>query len=316
MLSILESHAGTPQLAAQSLIDAANEAGGKDNITVVVVEGERFAPGVRRRLSSPRTNLPIELPRRNPLLSPTAFLFYGIVATLLAVYWTQPHWRETSTGTLLGWGPVREPRTWRINSGLAAALERAQPGDTILVAPGTYEEPVRMKEGVHLVSEYPQQAVLRTSDVAVVADNLTSGSIRGFRIAANPEGVLQYGMQVANSNIEIQDNEISGAATAGIECSGRTTAVIRSNQITNNARAALVVRDMAAPRVLHNVLSTQNHPAIVVVGSAKPVIRNNVLISPELVFAPETFDSAQLARENFWRKPELPPPVRRGRTRR
>jgi serine/threonine protein phosphatase PrpC len=317
MLAIIESHAGTPQLACQSLIDAANEAGGKDNITVIVVEGDRFAPAVRRRLSSPRTTLPVEIPRRNPFLSPIACVLYGIVGTLIAVYVAQPHWIDTGAGTAFSWGTVREARTWRVSAGLSGVIQKAQAGDTVLVAPGTYEEPIRMKEGVQIVSEYPQAAVLLAGDVAVIADNLRTGSLRGFRITADPDGVLQYGIQISNANVEIQDNEISGAATAGIECSGNNTAVIRSNQIVNNARAAIVIRDMASPRILHNVLSAQNHPAIVVVGSAKPVIRNNVLISPELVFAPEPFDAAMLARENFWRKPESPPtPRARGRTQR
>ena len=36
--------AGQPQQVVRALIDAANDAGGKDNITVVYVEGEQFAP--------------------------------------------------------------------------------------------------------------------------------------------------------------------------------------------------------------------------------------------------------------------------------
>lgn len=41
--ALVKKHAGRPELAVQHLIDRANEAGGTDNITVVVVEGEAFA---------------------------------------------------------------------------------------------------------------------------------------------------------------------------------------------------------------------------------------------------------------------------------
>ena len=43
----MERHAGNPEKAARELIDAANRAGGKDNVTVVIVEGEQFH-GARR----------------------------------------------------------------------------------------------------------------------------------------------------------------------------------------------------------------------------------------------------------------------------
>ena len=48
---VVARHAGDPQAVARALVRAANEAGGKDNITVVYVEGERFpvaAPAPRR----------------------------------------------------------------------------------------------------------------------------------------------------------------------------------------------------------------------------------------------------------------------------
>src|SRR5690349_4807779 len=43
---IVEAFAGSPALAVQELLTAANDAGGKDNVTVVIVEGERFAGAV------------------------------------------------------------------------------------------------------------------------------------------------------------------------------------------------------------------------------------------------------------------------------
>ena len=51
----VERHAGDPEAAVRQLIGAANAAGGKDNVTVVLVEGEDFTgaargcPGASRR---------------------------------------------------------------------------------------------------------------------------------------------------------------------------------------------------------------------------------------------------------------------------
>lgn len=47
---IIEAHAGTPYLVVKKLIAAANEAGGKDNISVVFVEGEFYAKVLRGEL--------------------------------------------------------------------------------------------------------------------------------------------------------------------------------------------------------------------------------------------------------------------------
>jgi serine/threonine protein phosphatase PrpC len=45
---IVERHAAHPARAVRELVDAANRAGGRDNITVVLVVGERYAAAVRR----------------------------------------------------------------------------------------------------------------------------------------------------------------------------------------------------------------------------------------------------------------------------
>jgi serine/threonine protein phosphatase PrpC len=44
---IVEESCGDPSAVVDTLIAGANEAGGKDNVTVVYIEGDRFAPAVR-----------------------------------------------------------------------------------------------------------------------------------------------------------------------------------------------------------------------------------------------------------------------------
>ena len=55
---IVEQFAGQPQRVVKALIDAANAAGGKDNISAVYVEGDRFSPSslaITRRLDGVTT---------------------------------------------------------------------------------------------------------------------------------------------------------------------------------------------------------------------------------------------------------------------
>lgn len=52
---IVRAHAGDPARVADALVDAANEAGGKDNITVIYVEAPRFAKSAGAGRVSPMT---------------------------------------------------------------------------------------------------------------------------------------------------------------------------------------------------------------------------------------------------------------------
>src|ERR1700732_5319794 len=49
LLETVESNAASPRAAVRALIERANAAGGKDNVSAVVVVGDRFAEAVRRR---------------------------------------------------------------------------------------------------------------------------------------------------------------------------------------------------------------------------------------------------------------------------
>src|SRR6202158_5069221 len=49
ILETVESNAGSPRAAVRALIERANAAGGKDNVSAVLVVGDRFAEAVRRR---------------------------------------------------------------------------------------------------------------------------------------------------------------------------------------------------------------------------------------------------------------------------
>lgn len=299
ILSIVESNAGNPEAGARKLIDAANDAGGKDNITVVLVEGSRFVPGVRRRLSSPRTSLPLEPVRRPLFFSPPAFLLYGLLIPCAAVLWLKPHWLDTSSGQKLGWGVVREPRVWRVSNDISAAVANARPGDTVLVAPGTYNEQIRLYEGVRLVSERPREAILRSNSVAISAEDIKSGRIEGFRIEPDDNMYLQVGIQLSGSAVEIVDNEISGTVTAGIELRGAAGTVVRANSVSARSRAAIVMDgDGPGPRIVGNLFSAQDNAAVVIAGQAWPDLMGNTIRAAEALFLPPGRSPEELLRRN------------------
>ena len=80
---IVERYDGDPARVARELVEAANDAGGKDNVTALFVAGEEFRGRARhsttRRLASPED--PSAL--RRLLTGRVAFLFYGVLLGIL-----------------------------------------------------------------------------------------------------------------------------------------------------------------------------------------------------------------------------------------
>ncbi len=307
ILSLVEGCAGDPEEAAKALIAAANEAGGKDNITVVLVEGPRFAAGVRRRNSSPRTMIPIDAPTVNPALSRWAFLVYGILLATAATWYLRPHWITDGAATAFGFGPVHTPRVWRVANDINSAIQAAHPGDTILVAPGTYNEQIRLRDGIDIISEKPREAIIRSNGFAISGEDIKSARVEGFRIQPDDSMFLRTGIQLVNSSVDIVDNYITGTDTAGIELSGSGGTVVRANRIEARNRAAIVVGGEGnGPRIVGNELIADRHPGVEITGAARPVISGNIIRATEGVFAPPQMDTKELDRENVVIKPQIP----------
>jgi PPM family protein phosphatase len=323
VLAIVEAHATDPQSTARALIDAANEAGGKDNVTVVVVQGREFSATSAR----PRTPQAIPVPHAASLrpprkiqLAPILSLAIGFLIAALLVAVLKPHWRDNGTATVFGLGAVREPKVWRIHADIGTALEQAAAGDSILVAPGTYPEQLRLKDGVSLISERPREAVLQTSGIAVTADDLRSGRIEGFRIISDEGQPLSVGVQVSDSEISVIDMDISGAQTAGIEIAGAASGTFRGNNVSGNPGTGVIIRDSAKPRFVHNMITNNGRgtgparPGIEIAGAAQPFLSGNVIANnaAEPIWAPQ-LNIESLARQNFVTGPEPRRPKPRAR---
>ena len=316
MLAIIEQTAGDPQITTQALIDAANNAGGKDNITVVFIEGDRFAASVRRRSSATRkVPAPARSIRSNSLVGRLLFLLLGLLAGgALAIFGLKPHWLLTGAGEKLGFGAVREPRVWRVNADISAALQNAKAGDTILVAPGQYHEQLILKEGVNLISEQPRQATIHAAGIAVQANDVRTGRLDGFRITGEDQNNLAIGIQLNDSNVEIIDNEITGAINAAIECLGESTGVFRANALYGNPGAAIILRDAARPRVVHNTITgngqSGKRAAIEIHGAAQPNLTSNMIWknAGNPVWAPPNFNTQEILKQNFVGEPPVVKP--------
>lgn len=298
---IVEKHAGDPAAAVGTLIAAANAAGGKDNITAVLVSAPGYRPAKARAATAG------EASSRGPLGGRWAFLLYGALLGLVAA-WGLAALRERLDRTVEPAPPP--PRTWTVGptpesdgATISTVLEKAQPGDTVIVAPGEYRELVRARDGVTLISREPHRAVLRASGrgIALVADGAAAGRIAGFRIAGEERFPMSVGVQLRDSGVTLEHLVISGASTAGVEILGNSAPLLHDNQIVDNPGTGVVVRDRAAPRLTQNVIAGNGkeappRPGLEIHGAATAVLAGNVFLDngAEAIWAAAPVDAGVL----------------------
>jgi PPM family protein phosphatase len=264
MLRIVETYAKDPNSIAQALVDAANVAGGKDNITVVFVPGSDFAAANGRsttRRMGPATGQKqkprVVMDATTTVISPRPLwrpkIWLPILAAILVagviLYSLRDH--LSVPGLHLG------PATLHVGPGLqyasiTAALADAQDGDNIVVAPGVYPENLLMKSGVALRSAKSRQAEIRVGGTAVNAQTVTGVRISGFRIGPDSSNTLQIGIQARDAALEIEDSEISGASDAGLVIQGNSTARLANDFIHDNAKAGVRVESATIPDMQGN----------------------------------------------------------------
>ncbi len=254
---MVERHAGDPEAAARDLIEAANRAGGKDNVTVVVVEGDQFTapPPVKER-------------RAGKWLVPVIVaLTLGLVAAAFST-WRLAKRPQPPT--------VRTPQTFIVGAGslptIASALTQAQSGDTVYVGPGEYHEPVALKNGVALLARPPREAILRAE---VTADKVEAARFSGFLVQSDAQAPVSAGIVLTDSSVEVDDNEIAGPGV-GIVIRGGGRSILRANSIHDCAEAGIVISGPAQPWISHNALARNKKAGLVAAEGAKPALTGNV----------------------------------------
>jgi len=259
ILAVVERHAGDPDGAVRELIAKANAAGGKDNVTVLVVEGERF------------TAPPPPAPARwhAGLIGAACFLA-GLVAAGAAGYFMRPLWVPAPV--------VVTPRVLTVSGSIAAAMAEARSGDTVEVPPGEYREQVRLKAGVILRARQPRDATLRAAPFsngpAVIAESVKGARLSGFRILGDTQMPLATGILLRDSDVEIDDVEIKGAGV-GIEIHGGAQPVLRANSIRDCSAEGILILGPGAPWLSHNLLEGNRGANISARDGAKPVLLEN-----------------------------------------
>jgi hypothetical protein len=267
ILRMVESSAGAPETAAAALVEAANRAGGKDNVTVLIVEGEAFLC----------PEAPAPEPRRSVLRSAPAMLLYGMVLAALLLFGGRRFWVPAPVPT----GPrILEAGNGTQYPTITQAIAAARAGDSVILAPGEYLEQVHLKTGVSLQSRVPREAILRASPLnngpAIVASSVKDARVSGLRIDATPEMPLSAGIVLENSEVQIVDVEIAGAGV-GIDIAGASTVALIGNSIHDCSGEGILVTGSSIAWISHNAIARNKGAGIAGRGGVRPSLAGNVL---------------------------------------
>ncbi len=302
---ILERFDGDPDKTAQLLVEAANGAGGKDNISVVFVAGSEFAgaesqqsQGARSRHATTRARLDSNGEKSKSGIGTWLkyFLILVIAVALGVGIW---QWIEHMTSV-----PPRQSKpvvaegghahTIDVNSadarGIIDALSTAVSGDTVLVPPGEFLGPLLLKDGVSIVAKDPRSTVVRsdpaaTADegIAIVARGVQKSIVNGLRIAADDTHPLKTGILLVDSSVELVNLDISGAVFSGIRMEGVSNPRIEACFIHSNGGAGVAIGDTSAPTLVRNQIMQNGlmvnavRPGIEIGPAAKPLLEGNLV---------------------------------------
>lgn len=307
IVAIVRAHAGQPAAVAEALVAAANEAGGKDNVTVVYVEGDTFAaavtaPGALRAVPSVRAT-PSSLHRVGS--SRLTWLLAGVLAGLCG-------------GLALAFWPGLDPmlgsrgRTLPVGTGdgqyrtIAAALASARPRDVIQLEPGDYIESVVLVDGMSLVARVPGSVTLRAplgrpDWTSIALGGTAGGRIAGLRIVGSGEAPMDAAVRLAGHDLVVDDVAIEGDLRRGIDITGNGSVQVRASRFANVSGTAIQVAGEAAALIRHNVFvrtGSGETPAIDVAATAQPLLEANLFVGYVEALAPAA-RREQLLRGNY-----------------
>lgn len=309
---IVTRFAGDPARVVQALIEAANDAGGKDNVTAVYVEGERFASALQRA-SAITSHADAGKGEGGTHGRGARMAIVTLILLAIAVVLARPWILEwLSEPPALAQASATSRIEVRQGESIAAAVKRAPPGSEVVVEPGEYREQITLTDHVRVVSRVPRGATIRLpvaaseADAAVVAQGLTRADFMGFRIVGDAATPLGTGLRVADSALTIIDVEVAGATRAAVEFWGAGGTLIGS-ELHDNPGPAIVVHSGASPRIAHNAfgrngLSERAMSPITIASGGRPLFQRNVFrgIGVEAFLALDPDVRLALTQENWF----------------
>jgi PPM family protein phosphatase len=230
ILQAVEENANDCEAAIKILVRAA-VADGKDNVSIVLLEGEKFAESIHAPVDVPA---PLIEQASRPLAGRSAFFLYGLAIGLIA--WAgSMWWKPAKTVAAPAGRIIRVAATGGEYASVLEAVQSAGEQDVIELAPGNYPEKVLMRNGTVIRASTPGTAHL----MSLKADGIQNGRVQG--VVVGEDGIV-----IHSANVRLE----------GIVCEGevRFDGVSAGNLSGSEITGSIVVKDSAAPEISRNYI--------------------------------------------------------------
>lgn len=309
---LVREHAGHPEAVVDSLIVAANDAGGQDNITVVYVEGLDFAEASNARPRRPESaaELPaIRVPAQSSRPRRTTWLAGGLLLGLLTgvglsvVPAVDSRLNGPQAQTLIvdRTAPGQFPS---INTALASAAS----GDVVQIEPGEYAESVVLKDGIDLIARMPGTVLLiappdQPAWVSLAATGQLGNKIAGIRVVGRPGAAITVGMHLGGHDLVVDDVTIEGVVGIGMDIVHDGEILIRSSRFSELTGVPIRIAKTARPVIRQNlfVSATPRAPqrAIDIADGASPSLTANLFVGYADVFSQKPSPATPRVTDNY-----------------
>jgi len=328
---IVRRHAGNPGAVVEALVAAANDAGGKDNVTVVYAEGAGCATAIEGAAAR-------GAPATGSMQATAAAALHGKPSGLLsraarAIVRSRSTWFLVGTlaGVLGAVGlffyvartQVQAALTHVVSTDGTAAFTRiadglaaARAGDSVSVEPGEYAEFVVVPEGVNLVARLPgtvtisRPAGLDPSMPGMIAGGARTSRISGVHLTSPPELSGAAGISVSGDGVILDLVRISGSVGRAIALDSGSSVTMQGSRVDASG-SVIDVPEGAQASFSNNIFvrsSRSAEPPISAGPSSRLTLTGNVFAG----FAPEIVRGVSDARRKELLESNLvvPPPRR------
>lgn len=309
--NVMREHAKDWRAAARALIAQAKTHEAKDNISVVLVQGPDFGRIRRPRAVQKENVVSIDqttrddttptliveepAPSRRSFGRPILWVVLG-AALGAALFFAAQKWllnppqvapqQPVKTATN---GPatiVVNPLLPGAQPDIGAALAVASEGDTIELAPGIYDNPIRIEKSNLLIDG--SGAMLRPKPTADGSDGITITGAAGVRIqnlniAGDDDGNLATGIRIVNSQVTLRNVHVTAAADAGTEVSGSSSLNMDGSSARDGSGPGLIVRPGVTATVKYSQFVSNGRdprdkqPGILIESTVPPVLIGNTI---------------------------------------
>jgi parallel beta-helix repeat protein len=175
------------------------------------------------------------------------------------------------------------------------AIDAASWGDTVSVAPGTYNETIELKAGVTVQGSGANVTILdgQGQSALQVVKGANSSMISGFTITRGNYGIKCYkaspkiqdntitgngeGIYNEKSSPMITNNLISGNGSWGIDNDSFSYPTIVRNTISDNTAGGIFCFEYSSPMIAFNQISNNGGEGIHCEVHSSPTITNNII---------------------------------------